>query len=431
MKNLNKRNVKPLQVLLEATDSMKSLIENSIPKHELQVLLTFLNCAESVIGDNIERTKSGTPLLGHHFAFPSELFNVFDVVPLCFEHLTYLTSAIISEGSELHYELANSYGHPYHTCSSQKGILGMILQEDFMDIDVIAIPTAPCDSTIASYQAIAEIKNIPTVIADMPYWHNERGYDYYTNEFKKMISKIGGIIDQKPDYEKLRIAMKNSKEAIGYLSEINDLRSITPCPIESMFNPIASCAQNFFGGRHEKAEFYQKVAEMGKLRAKNKQGSHDNEEKIRAYWPYMSIFFDIQFSDWMDRHLGMSAISDAFNYFFFETIDDLDSATPDEMINCLAKQSMEYPMVRQSDSFADVFINDSLFLAKKFNADCCIFTSHIGCKQSVSVAQLIREAVKDELGIPTLIIEVDIGDKRMTPIEAVKKKIEEFANTLL
>jgi benzoyl-CoA reductase/2-hydroxyglutaryl-CoA dehydratase subunit BcrC/BadD/HgdB len=424
------RNVKPLEILLESMTSMSKLIEASIPGNELRVLQTFLKCGESVITENIDRAQSGTPLLGHHFAFPSEIFYCFDIVPLCFEHLTYLKSAIISEGAELDYELADQYGHPYHTCSSQKGILGMILKENFMDIDVISIPTAPCDSTIASYQAISETKNIPTTIADMPYWHDERGYSYYTDELKRMIEKIGKIINQEPDYERLRKAIGYSTDAIKYLGEINDLKAAKPCPIESMFNPIASCAQNFFAGRPEKAQFYREIAELAKMRVKNNQGSHDVDNQIRAYWPYMSIFFDIPFCDWMDRELKMTAISDAFNYFFFDPVKDLENASPDEMIAGIAKQSMEYPMVRQSDTFADVFIEDSVFLAKKFEADCAIFTSHIGCKQSSSLAQIIREAIKEELGIPTLIIEVDIGDNRMNPIENIKKKIEEFSQII-
>ena len=52
----------------------------------------------------------------------------------------------------------------------------------------------------------------------------------------------------------------------------------------------------------------------------------------------------------------MSIVSDVFNHFFFDPIPE--DATPDEIIAGLAKQSMEYPMVRQGETFADVFIED-------------------------------------------------------------------------
>jgi len=92
---------------------------------------------------------------------------------------------------------------------------------------------------------------------------------------------------------------------------------------------------------------------------------------------------------------------------------------------------MDFPMMKQSTQFFDPFIDDCVKFAKDFSADCFIYTSHIGCKQFGSVPQILREALKDEVGIPMLIIELDVGDQRMTSIKMIKNKIKMFANTLL
>jgi hypothetical protein len=196
-----------------------------------------------------------------------------------------------------------------------------------------------------------------------------------------------------------------------------------------MFNPIGSCVQNFFAGRPEKAQFYKDVLDIAKDRVKKGERAGGGEEKVRSIWPYMSVFFDVSIYEWMDRELGMSNVCDAFNYFFFDPIDP--SASLDTIFDGLARQSMEYPMTRQSESFCDRFLDDSVFLATKYKADCAIFSAHIGCKQSVSLIQMIREVLRDEIGIPMLSIELDIGDKRMTSSDAIKKKVKDFYDTLL
>jgi len=40
-------------------------------------------------------------------------------------------------------------------------------------------------------------------------------------------------------------------------------------------------------------------------------------------------------------------------------------------------------------------------------------------------------ALRDEVGIPMLLIDLDVGDKRMTSEKIIKDKIKLFAQTLL
>ncbi len=426
------KNFAPLEELHESSITMQGLLEGGIASQELVVLNAFIRGLSTTLEDKIEKLRNGSPLLGTHFAFPSEIFAVFDVVPICFESLSYIKSAMFAEGTEKYYDKATAWGHPYHTCSSQKGVMGMALERDYLDIDLIAIPTAPCDNTVASYQWFSEVKDIPLFVADMPYYHDERGVNYYAGELKRMIEDLGEFLGQEPDYKRLKQAISYSSNAIKYQGEINDLRAAKPCPVESMFNPVGACVQNFFAGREEKEIFYREVLEDAKKKVTNGQfagGGGLAEEKIRSYWPYMSIFFEIELCEWLERDLGMSIVSDVFNHFFFDPIPA--NASIDEMVRGLALQSMEYPMIRQGETFANLFLEDSLFLAQKFQAECAIFTAHIGCKQSLSVIELIREALREELGIPMLTLELDIGDKRMTSIETIKKKISEFTQTLM
>ncbi len=424
------KHIGPLEYLGQAGVTTRDLVDGAIPHHELQVFRTFLDNFCSVIDKKLACLKDGASLLGTHFAFPSEIFACFDsLVPVCMETLSYASSAFFTAGSEEFYDRAIAFGHPYHTCTSQKGVIGMSLKENYFDVDAIAIPTAPCDNTMSSYQYFSEVKGVPTVVADMPYYHDDRGYQYFAIELKKMVDTLAELTGETPNFENLRKAVGFSTDAIRALAEINDLRTVKPCPLEGMFNPIGSCVQNFFAGLPEKATFYKDVLEFTRDRVKRGEGPPGSDEKIRSVWPYMSIFFDVSIYEWMDRKLGMSNVADAFNYFFFDPIDP--NAPLEEIFEGLAKQSMEYPMTRQSESFCDNFLDDSVFLCKKFQADCAVFSAHIGCKQSVSLIQMVRDVLHDELGIPMLTIELDIGDKRMTSPDAIKKMLTDFQETLV
>jgi hypothetical protein len=119
---------------------------------------------------------------------------------------------------------------------------------------------------------------------------------------------------------------------------------------------------------------------------------------------------------------------DIFNYNFTEPINtksDLDA-----MFLGMAKKGMHFPMVRQSTEFFDPFIEYCIDFAHEFSADCFIYTQSIACKQFGSVPQLLREALKEELGIPMLLIEFDAGDGRMTSLKKFKEKISLFMETL-
>ena len=66
----------------------------------------------------------------------------------------------------------------------------------------------------------------------------------------------------------------------------------------------------------------------------------------------------------------------------------------------------------------------------EYKADCAIFTNHLSCKSLQPIVQLLREALREELGIPLLSIDIDVGDKRVSPFRTIKKEIDTFLKTL-
>jgi len=417
----------PYKMLLESTSTMLELADRILSDTAMPSLITGLQKLEITLENCIEKAGEGLPIVGYHFSLPSEYLHSYDCVPVCIESVSFMLAAMLPEGGiHKYFDMINNYGHPYHTCSAQKGLMGMTL-DDLIQFDAIITPTAPCDNTCASYPFFELKKKFPVIIIDMPFMHDEVSYEYCGEEVRRGLEEIGKIIGQEPDYEKMKKSILIENKVTQTMMEIFELKKAIPCPVENMSNAMSAAAQIFMAGTQEKVDFYDDVLSISKNRLK--EGiHHSSEEKVRSIWPYMLTFFSLDMCEWFDRHVGMSILFDVFNYNF---ADPIDISSEDRMFYGMGRKIMQFPMTRQSSQFYYPFIEECVQYAKDFSADCFIYTSSIACKQFGSVPQILREALKEEVGIPMLIIDLDVADPRITNAKKVKEKILNFIDTLL
>lgn len=416
----------PYKMLQEAVSTTHELIERILPEHGIPSIKYGLKYLADTLQTQIEKAGENLPVIGHHFSFQTEYLYCFDCVPVCLEAVSYLMAALLPDGSAPYYDLISHWGHPFHTCTSQKGAMGMTL-DGLFQFDAIITPTAPCDNTYASYPYFSFKEGIPLILPDLPFLQEEKSYHYYAEQLRIGLEELGKVIGQEPDYDKLKKHIEIENRATKTQMEIFELKKAIPCPVENMYNAMSAAATIFFSGRPEKEYFFKDMLEIAKKRYKNKE-HHAGEERIRSIWPYMIVFFDLALCEWLDRDLGMSILFDIFNYNF---VDPIDTSNLESMFYGMARKGMNFPMVKESSEFYYPFIEQCIQLAKEFCADCFIFTSHLGCKQFGSIPQLLREALKDEVGIPMLIVDVDVGDGRFVSEKVIREKINMFAQTLL
>ena len=417
----------PYRALLECLDTTSELVERILPENEIPSLSSGLRHTKAVIQDYLEKAGQGVPIIGHHFAFQSEYLSCFDCIPVCLEGTSFFLSALLPDGVEKYHDLLGSWGHPFHTCTAQKGIMGMGF-DGLIKFDALITPTAPCDNTVGSYQMYKHLQDVPLILPDMPFQQGNESYEYYANELEDKLNELGKVIGQEPDFDRLKRFINIENQVNDKALEIFELKKAVPCPVENLFNAWGAGASLFLSGRQEKLDFYDDVLKAARERYKSGEHYGAGEEKVRSIWPFMVVFFSLDLCEWLDRDLGMSILFDIFNYNFTEPID---TSSDDKMFFGMAKRGMNYPMMKQSVDFYYPLIEDCVNLAKEYKADCFIFTAHIGCKQFGSFGQLLKEALREEVGIPLLIIDMDVGDKRMTSSNLIKNKIEMFYQTLL
>ena len=121
----------------------------------------------------------------------------------------------------------------------------------------------------------------------------------------------------------------------------------------------------------------------------------------------------------------------ALSCFDFNPI--IDTTSVDSMLRGLAEEMFNLPMTRQLKGSWNMPANwlfDILYYAKTYQADCCVFSGHLACKQAWGVYRLIADEVKKQLGIPSLRLEGDGWDARITPMSTIKEQLKEFFATL-
>jgi benzoyl-CoA reductase/2-hydroxyglutaryl-CoA dehydratase subunit BcrC/BadD/HgdB len=208
---------------------------------------------------------------------------------------------------------------------------------------------------------------------------------------------------------KEHISIEN--EVNQYKLEIFDLIRAIPSPIDNLFNAVSAATTILLSGTQENLNFYKEMRNIAKMRYI--EGKHyAREEKIRSIWPYMLTFFDISLCEWLDRELGLSILFDIFNYNFSDPI----KTNGKDLFYGMAKKTMNFSMTNQITELYYPFIEDCVNMAKDFNADCFIYTSSIACKQFGSVLKILKEALMQEVGIPMLIITLDVVDSRIISI---------------
>lgn len=371
----------------------------------------------------------------HPFNFPPEILHAMDVTPVFIEMLSTVSSLAPSKYFPDTISKYLDYGYegglPGSLCAGQLGGAGAMLYGDFPRPDAI-LSGAPgfCDVNSKIMEYTAHTLDVPVFNVDMTLYKDERGFAYYLKSFRHVISLLEEFTGKKLDPDRLGETVKNTNRVIELSNDIAELQGVTPSPVSNYYNMLNMTMRFCLGGRPEAIPVFEAV--LNGARRKLKQGrSAMKKERVRCLWLYTAIYFDLSFIFlWLNR-IGMSVSMDILSYF---PVAPIDTTSVDTMIDGLAREALNFPMIRQMHAPADApgsWIEDMVYLAKKNNVDCCIFFGNPACKRAGGAFRLLRDRLKKEAGVPVLKIDVDGWDKRITPIESVKDKIEKFLEAIV
>jgi benzoyl-CoA reductase/2-hydroxyglutaryl-CoA dehydratase subunit BcrC/BadD/HgdB len=366
------------------------------------------------------------------FNFSPRIFHALDIVPVCVEMLD-STLMGLDEGIEPYLDLAVERGLPDTLCSAQRGVVGLFEAGVIEPPDLLLNGAlGGCDPNSKIFEYMAEKWNIPILFLDVPYYHDQRSYDYYAEEFKEVVAALMEMTGARLDEDRLREVCELSNQAQELAMEINEIKRNVPNPVPNMYNGGDTGMKTMLDGTQDAVTFYQMSLDMVKKNLKNGKGAAEPEERLRCLFMYTSYYFDDTFGVWMEKEMGVSVLSTVLS--FFDHVPIIDTSSVDSMFNGLAAGMLNLPMTRQlkgSWNMPGNWLEDCLYYSETYKADCMVFTGHTACKQAWGAYRLVADKVKKELGIPSLRLEGDGWDSRVTPMPVIKEQLEEFFDMAL
>jgi hypothetical protein len=422
----------PVQALLATlTEFQRSNFLAMAKDPDTRKMATRSNAALGKYWDQVLHARDhGKKVAFIPFNCSPEIFHALDIVPVGVEVLNSFT-AVLEEGIHEYLDLAVERGLPDTMCSAQRGVVGL-LEAGLVDKPDFLINGAAgsCDPNSKIFEYMAEKWDIPALYLDVPYTHDRRAIDYYTEGYREVVEALQELSGNKLDEDRLREVCRLTNECTQIIMEINDMKRQVPNPVPNYYNLNHLAQKLMLVGTPDSLDFYQTALEVCKERME--RGRHVlPEEKIRFMMMYTGIYFDQGLHSWFEEEMGVSYVMDLL--VFYDFIPIIDTTNVDTMLSGLAEGMLSLPMTRQLKGSWDMpanWLEDLLYYVDTYKADCIAFTGHAACKQVWGVYRIVAEEVRRQLGVPSLRLEGDGWDSRVTSLDVIKEQFTEFFETL-
>lgn len=421
-------------------DKMEELFGKMMASETEQVVNPqFIRILNNYLKNLYKAEAEGQTKLMYNFCIPPEIIYALGAYPMC-QEVGSVALSIVGRQHVKYIELAEQNGISQEQCNAQKVWIGAIMANEVAKPDGIVYASQPCDSTNILYQVIQNWYKIPTYTLDVPYWahkpespfYDERTIPYFAEQIKGIYPWAKKNFGLKYNPEKLKQVMALSNKAREVTMEINELMTAVPAPLPSMTTFTTYMTLTTSAGTQDCVDYCQWTRDKAADLVKRKTGSlyemYEKEEKFRVVWIYIPIFWELLLYDWMERKFGAVTVMDLMGY---NLAQPTDLSSEDSIFEGLAKTVLDIPMGAQSRGPAEYYLDYLFHVVKKYKADCAIYGGHMGCKHSWGIANLLKEELYKQTGIPTLLFEVDTLDPRKVDDKVIRDKIKTFFTELM
>jgi benzoyl-CoA reductase subunit B len=379
--------------------------------------------------------KEGKPIIMHPFNFEPELFFTMEIEPLMQEVISVGLSPFHLNEPFLDFVNKVGYGDNLTICNAQRPLLSLALQGGAPNPDLLFYLSTPCNSLSMSYQVFQNLTKTPSFNLDIPYWaydqkddyYDEKTVDYVTEQIKNSIKWMEDNTSLKFEEKNFKKTMDLCNQARSYVLEFNELLKTVPCPVTSQTG-----FWNFFtmvtrGGTSDAVNVTKWMRDEAAENVKSKIGGI-TDEKLRIAWPYTHVFFDQALLTWIEKTFNAVVIMDLLGHYkaLPHPID-----TMDDCYKSLSEGILDASMVGKCRGPIEYYLEYMINYTKDYKIDCVIMPMHFACKHVSIMGQVTSEAIKEEIGIPSLVFGCDSYDSREVTSEAIRTKISDFISQVV
>lgn len=373
-----------------------------------------------------EASNSGKFLVLHTTTVPREIFVAMDIASA----LNITSCSIIPSALRLHeecYKAAAEVGIAEELCSGHRLSLGVLIRGWFPRANAFVVDNGSgCDNLAKSADLATYLYDMPTFSIDRPYRYDERVVKYTAGQLEDLVRFLEEQSHHKMDWGKLQAAIKYSSRQMELSNEIGKLRKAVPSPMGCRTGSQQQWVHWLYPGRPEGVDYFETLYSELKDRVKSGKGIVP-KENFRVVSLFITPQSQFKVLDWMEKVLGVVTVSEPYYHSWRGTY--LDPSVP---LESLARKYYYEPLCKAwATELEDGILPDAVRDAKEGKADAAIYWLNApGCRQGGGILRVLRDVLKKEVGIPTLVLECELVDPRLETTVRLKEQIEEFFTML-
>ncbi len=379
------------------------------------------------------------------FCFSPALMYAMDVVPLCLEILSAVMTLCYRRGTAEFLDYCNELGFSETSCSSQRGALGAYLAGVAHEIDMVVTDTpGVCDTNANAFSFASAYLKKPFFQLDFPpVLVDGRSDGYHRADYRSLIAFLEEHTGKKLDPDRLREVLKEIERQDELMAELDEFYRIIPCPMPVTFGFMVYASRFLFAGMPECTRLLESMLVTARENIeKGISGLKYGKERVRAFFCYID-HYTTHLRLWrMLDELGVAAPGNILSKHWsdkavyareFDRMDAtyaIDTRDMDHMIDSLADLNSRMPMVKSIRGPYDapnMWLEDTLSLAKLYSADCIVYNGTPGCRNTWGMLKLFARDT-EKAGFPTHIMYGDAFDDRVESWESSRERFEEFMN---
>ncbi len=366
-------------------------------------------------------------------ATPIEFLQAMDFVPVFPSNVSATCSA--AKVATKMCEAAEAEGYPSDLCSYGRTQIGDILLGDQSPSPYGPIPTPDILMTgchdhimIKWFEQLRRFYRVPMIIIDVPFTHDgatqpdrEKAQKYIEKQVWELVAFLQELTGRPFNWERLRGLVANTKKAYELWQKTGDLRRFIPSPFSAwdLFIDLLFPSRTLRGWP-ETIEFYELAISHYEKLVRQGIGAVPNE-KYRLHFDGLPPWFMLGTLAKKLRSYGALPLSGPYELSLH--FEDLDPEHPVE--SYAANVSRHYNLEGTASK-----VDEIAGLTKRFSLNgqiivwsrtCRVFT--IGMRDRI-------ELLEKKAGIPSVILECDTCDARLTSETAIDYAIEAFMEVL-
>ena len=239
-------------------------------------------------------------------------------------------------------------------------------------------------------------------------------------QIEALVPTLEKITGERLDIDRLREAVRLSRECSDLWKEVLDTAAARPSPLTFFDSTIHMAPAVVMRGTQTAIDYYHEL--LAELRARITEGVAAVEgERLRLYWEGMPIWGRLRDLATLFLELRACVVASTYaNSWIFTALD------PQEPFESMARAYTELFIVR-SDPYKEKYLQEMI---DTFAVDGVVFHDCKTCPSNTNSRYGMAQRLQERLGTPSITIAGDLNDLRCYSDEQAKTQIEAFAEQL-